>query len=87
MILELIGHLGALFLSICAFPQLYTTLKTKDVTGLSLFSLFTWAAGCFLMLIYVFFTGGHVPLLINYGVNSFIVSSIVFLYFRYKKGV
>lgn len=83
--IELIGHLGALFLSICAFPQLYTTIKTKDVRGLSLFSLFTWALGCVLMLIYVSFMGGHVPLLVNYGVNSFIVSSIIFLYFKYRK--
>lgn len=83
--IEIIGHLGALLLSFSSAPQLYTTIKTKDTTGLSLNMLLLWGFGCALMGIYVFYTSGQLPLLINYGFNTALVFTNIVLYFKYKK--
>lgn len=85
MFLEFIGHFGALMLSICAIPQLYTTLVTKQVQGLSYFSLLTWGAGCIAMTVYVSLTTQQIPLLINYAFNSVVVTTITILYYKYRK--
>jgi MtN3 and saliva related transmembrane protein len=82
--IELIGHLGALLLSFSSAPQLYTTFKTKDVTGLSLNMLLLWGVGCLLMGIYVVFTSAQMPLVINYSLNTALVFTNIILYFKYR---
>lgn len=82
--IELIGHLGAFLLSLSSAPQLITTYRTKDVTGLSLNMLLLWGFGCALMGIYVLFTTKQLPLLINYAFNTALVFSNIVLYLKYK---
>jgi MtN3 and saliva related transmembrane protein len=83
--IEIIGHIGALLLSVSSAPQLIKTFKTKDITGLSLNMLLLWGFGCLLMGIYVVFTTAQPPLVINYVLNTALVFTNIFLYFRYKK--
>jgi MtN3 and saliva related transmembrane protein len=85
MIIEIIGHLGALLLSVSSAPQLIKTFKTKDITGLSLNMLLLWGFGCLFMGIYVVFTTAQTPLVINYVLNTALVFTNIFLFFRYKK--
>ena len=83
--IEIVGHLGAVLLSLSSAPQLYKTYKTKDITGLSLNMLLLWAFGCAFMGIYVVYTTRQIPLLINYAFNTTLVFSNIVLYFKYKK--
>lgn len=83
--IEFVGHIGALLLSLSSAPQLYTTFKTKDTTGLSLNMLLLWGFGCALMGLYVLNTTGQVPLLINYGFNTALVFTNIVLYFKYRR--
>lgn len=82
--IEILGHFGALLLSISSAPQLYTTFKTKDTTGLSLNMLLLWGFGCLFMGLYVFYTTAQLPLLINYVFNTTLVFTNIVLYFKYK---
>lgn len=82
--IEIIGHLGALLLSLSSAPQLITTYRKKDVTGLSLNMLLLWGIGCALMGVYVLFTSRQTPLLINYALNTALVFSNIVLYVKYK---
>lgn len=84
-IVEIIGSVGALLLTFSSAPQLYTTLKSKDTSGLSLPMLLLWGFGCFFMGIYVVFTTCQLPLVFNYAFNTALVFTNIFLYFLYKK--
>lgn len=83
--LEILGYVGSISLSVCAIPQLIKVLITKNVSSLSIYNLITWSFGCISMTIYVLFTTFDIPLLINYAINSGIAMSILVLYFRYNK--
>lgn len=85
IVIELIGHIGALLLSLSSAPQLYKTFKTKDITGLSLPMLLLWGFGCAFMGVYVLGTTQQLPLLINYTFNTTLVFTNIVLYLLYKK--
>lgn len=82
--IEVIGHLGALLLSLSSAPQLYTTFKTKNTEGLSLPMLLLWGFGCALMGTYVCMTSFQIPLVINYSFNTALVFTNILLYFKYR---
>lgn len=84
MILEAMGWIGAVCLTLCGLPQVYTTLKTKTTKGLSLGMLLTWHIGGVLTGIYILFTSGQGPLLFNYGLNTLVTTTLLVLYYRYK---
>jgi len=85
MLVNIIGHIGAILLAFSSAPQLITTLRKKDVTGLSLVTLLLWGFGCAFMGIYVFFTTAQAPLLFNYTFNTMLVGTNILLYLKYKK--
>lgn len=82
--IEIIGSIGAFCLSVCALPQLYKTFKTKNVVSLCPYTLMMWGVGCVCMVVYVGCTTLQLPLLINYVVNSIVVFSTLYLYFKHK---
>ena len=82
--IEIIGYLGALLLTISAVPQLVKTLKSKKADDLSISMLLFWSIGCFLMFVYVLLTSGSLPLLLNYLFNTLVSAGIVGLYFKYR---
>lgn len=85
MIVDLLGHIGAVLLAFSSAPQLITTIRKKDVTGLSLITLLLWGFGCAFMGTYVLFTTQQPPLLFNYGFNTTLVGANIILYLKYKK--
>lgn len=85
VMLEAVGLVASTCLILSSVPQALHTLKTKNVTGLSVVTLFLWFFGVILMGIYVAIKSPHVPLLINYAFNSVIVGINLILYAKYRK--
>ena len=83
-VVELVGYVAALCLTVSSVPQLYETYKTKTIKGLSLFMLVLWFSGCFGMFWYVLFTARQIPLLVNYGFNCLVIAANIVLYIRYR---
>lgn len=64
---DIIGYIGALFISIAFLPQTYKLFKTKDTKGLSLTCYLIYHLGLSLFIVYASFTQNY-PLLVA---NSF----------------
>jgi uncharacterized protein with PQ loop repeat len=88
MSIELLGWIGGIFLSICAFPQVYKTYNEHSATGLSLWMLILWWVGEVCTLGYVLYTNIQVgdfqlPLIINYIVNIVMVVYLIYAKVKY----
>ena len=79
--IETIGNVGALLLAYCALPQAIVSLVNGNSHGLSHGFLWTWYLGEILMLFYVVTTVSNLPLILNYGSNTFLLSIII--YYKY----
>lgn len=82
---NMIGWLGSFFLIICAFPQVYQTFKTKNVTGLSFMMLVTWSLGCFFALTYGIHGHVPIPIVLSYIVNGAAAFLLVVAFIKYRK--
>jgi len=82
--LEVVGFVGALCLSFCSIPQLVKTIRTKETASFDIYYLWLWFFGVLLMFFYVFYTTFQIPLLLNYGLNTFIVAVILYYYYKYR---
>jgi uncharacterized protein with PQ loop repeat len=83
MIIELLGWLGGILLSLCAIPQVYKTYKEKNAKGLAWGMLYLWFLGEGCTLVYILFTNIEVgiyqwPLIINYVINLFLVLFLLY---------
>ena len=68
---ELVGWASSICLGLCAYPQIYTTWKTGNTDGLSLWFLVCWQLGEVLGLWYVLtLTTISLPLVVNYAANT-----------------
>lgn len=77
--MEIIGYLGALFLSFCGLPQVVKCFKTRSASGLSWGFLLLWYFGEILTAIYVYHEHGlDIPLLINYGFNVILITIMIY---------
>ena len=84
--IDVIGFLGATLLVVCALPQLFKTLKTKEVDDLSLSFFVMWFFGCLFMLIYTLCLPIiSYPLIFDYVVSLIISGVLVILIYRYRK--
>lgn len=81
---SILGIVGSFLLIFSAIPQLYTTVTTKTVKGLSLWMLISLNLGCIIMLIYVLTQTIIVPVLVNYCFNIVITSVNIYFYYRYR---
>lgn len=81
----LFGYLGVFLLATSGIPQVFRTLRTKNVNGLSPYSM-TWVClGCCSMLTYLSQTRGISIISISYIVNACVSLTNLTLYFIYKK--
>lgn len=78
-IIGICGFLGALFLGVCAVPELIKTIKNKK-TDMSSGFLTLWTLGSFFMLIYSI-SRIDIPLILNLTLNL----SIATVLWIYKK--
>jgi uncharacterized protein with PQ loop repeat len=81
---ELLGYLGAILLTLSAVPQLIKTYRTRKVNDLSIAMLLSWSFGCFSMFLYILVTQIQWPLLVNYFLNTTISVWIIILYYKYR---
>jgi len=84
---QLVGYIGSILLIICGLPQLFHTLKTKEVDDLSLSFFVMWFVGCLCMLFYVCYDDDiiEIPLIFDYVMSSIIAIWISFLVIKYRK--
>jgi MtN3 and saliva related transmembrane protein len=82
--IELIGVIAAIFTSSGYIPQLYKTIKTKNVEGVSLFMFLVLFIGIIFWLIYGFLIDSFAIKLANI-FSGLIVLSIIFLRIIYHK--
>lgn len=84
-LIEIIGWIGAILLATCGLPQLYTTLKSRNFSGLSLLFIGWWFVGEILSLTYIVYVAFKWPLLFNYAINILVCIVIFIMYFILRK--
>lgn len=84
MIIEIIGWVGAVLLATCGLPQLFKTIKDKDLHGLSFVFIVWWLLGEILVLTYVLYQAFKWPLIFNYGINILVCFILIFYFYKYK---
>ena len=77
MFIEMIGWMGSVLFSLCAYPQAIKSYKDGHSDGLSWYFLLMWFIGEILTLIYVSCTSASLPLLANYLMNLLILLVII----------
>jgi uncharacterized protein with PQ loop repeat len=82
--MEILGWLGGIFLSICAFPQVIKVSREKNADGMSHLNLWLWFFGEVFMLLYIVFQQFSLPLLLNYSLNLVFVT--IMIYYKYLYG-
>ena len=87
--IEIIGWLGGIALSVCAIPQAWQTYKTKNTSGISFSYLFLWFKGETFTLLYLFSSDWNSgvfqwPLYLNYCLNLFLAGYLLYAKHRYK---
>ena len=82
--MEILGWLGGIFLSICAFPQVIKVSREKNADGMSHLNLWLWFFGEVFMLLYVVLQQFSLPLLLNYSLNLVFVT--IMIYYKYLYG-
>jgi MtN3 and saliva related transmembrane protein len=80
---EIIGYLAGILITITMIPQIYVSLKTKSVKGVSLLMLIIFFSSMILWTIYGFLIKNY-PLLITNGLATIIsgIQVIIKLKFR-----
>jgi uncharacterized protein with PQ loop repeat len=82
--MEIVGWIGGILLSICAFPQVVKVYREKNADGMSHLNLWFWLFGEVFMLVYVLFQQFSFPLLMNYSLNFVFV--VIIMYYKYLYG-
>ncbi len=87
--LELIGWIGGITLSICALPQVIHTYKTKNTSGLSSTYLLLWLKGELLTLGYILIHDFEqeqfqTPLYLNYLLNLLMACYLIYAKYWYS---
>jgi uncharacterized protein with PQ loop repeat len=82
--MEILGWVGGILLSICAFPQVIKVSREKNADGMSHLNLWLWFFGEVFMLLYVVFQQFSLPLLLNYSLNLVFVT--IMIYYKYLYG-
>ena len=89
MIHLVLGWVGAFLFAFCAVPQVLKTWRTKRAGDLSWIFLLFWLGGEIFTLIYlvaddIIESITHVPLYINYGINTVLVIYLIYAKTAYR---
>lgn len=85
MIGILLGVFGVILLATSGIPQIIRSFRTKNVSGLSPYSISCVFFGCLCMSSYTILEEGLSLFHINYIINGVISFINLVLYFRYRK--
>jgi uncharacterized protein with PQ loop repeat len=83
--IELIGVVGSVILSMSGIPLVIKVFKIKDVSNLSQSFLISWAIGAVIMFIYVINIRCTLPMIINFSVTLFNSLSLLLMYYIWRK--
>lgn len=75
--IDYIGWMGAIMLSICGLPQAYKSYKQKHSHGISYLFLHLWLWGEVGQLIYVMYNLQY-PIIFNCALNIILISVIIY---------
>lgn len=75
-LMEVLGWVGQLSLTICALPQVIKTIREGHSKGVSWGTLILWFVGEVFSCLYVIFLGKW-PLIINYFLNVLVIPIII----------
>lgn len=82
---SLLGILAGVCTTAAALPQLIKSLRTREVKGISPAMFMVLILGLSLWTVYGFIRG-DIPLWVTNGISVLLNSSVLFLYYWYKKG-
>lgn len=80
---DYIGFIGAFLTTISTLPQLITTIKSKNVTGVSLKMFITLGSGVFFWLIYGVLKNDY-PLILANAFSLLSILANIYYILRYK---
>ena len=81
MTIEILGYIATFLINIAYVPQLYRTIKTKKVEGLSFLMFVILIISGILWTIYGFLIN-NLPLIICNSINT--IQSLIILYYKIK---
>ena len=81
IVMELFGWVGSVLLAVCGAPQAHRSYKQKRTTGIAPSFLWMWFLGEILTLFYICFDKYSLPLIVNYSLNIFFISLIMWYYY------
>jgi len=81
---ELVGYLAGTLTMIAFLPQSIKTIKTKDISSLSLTSYLIYFSGITSWIIYGYFLGSN-PMVIFNSISLLPIMPIIYLLIRNKK--
>lgn len=87
-LLNVIPLIATIFMTLCYIPQIVQTLKTKDVTGISLTFYILLNISLTLLLInsyLLFLTNGNFGYVISYIINEGLALIMLVLVLKYRK--
>lgn len=85
---EFVGWIGSIMFAICGIPQVVSTFRTHDVSGLSFSFILLWFLGEIFSATYLIIDdvkkgSSHFPIYFNYVVNLACVSYLLYALIRY----
>lgn len=80
---EIIGYLAGVLIAITMFPQLYISIKTKSVTGISLLMLIIFFLSMVCWVIYGLLIANY-PIIIFNGIATIISGIQLFIKIKYS---
>jgi uncharacterized protein with PQ loop repeat len=83
-LIDVLGWIGQLSLTVCAFPQVIKSIKDGHSNGVSWGTLILWFFGEVLSCSYVIFLGKW-PLIINYVFNVLAIPIIIWYKMKTRK--
>ncbi len=81
LVLELCGWIGSILLAVCAFPEVWTAIKTKKC-NLNVWTIVLWLVGEIFVLIPICILAPKGWLILNGGANVAITSILVYYKFN-----
>lgn len=79
-----IGYVGAVLVTICMIPQVYTTYKTENVEGLSIYFIVLQILSSICYIIYSIYEK-TLPVVISNCATVLLSLILIFLYYKYNK--
>lgn len=79
-----LGYIGASLSTICMIPQVYTTFKTQNIEGLSLYFILLQMLSTIFSGLYGYYDNYSIPVIISNSTCFFLSTILLIMYYKYK---